>query len=239
MTRVVEKDGGFVDGSEESLGTIIKNAAIRKHPIYHPLDTNERSIVCLGLNSIIDLSAQYPERQTTLFNKKQWEDISNECPLYTLNDTLYRGVDEAANYVFNLYNSKKHSQLESNHTYLQCNPAIYSVNAPLVFTVQSTTRNWNFMYQQVITLKGQFNAELNDSFRDIDFCLYFYESLLMLQKHHGYLFTEDIDTSEWDMIVKFWGPVMERLFTGTGLRLKWGDTILTINDVTAMASVIF
>lgn len=118
---------------------------------------------------------------------------------------MYRGVDEAANSVFDLYNPK-----------------------------QSATRNWNLMYQQVISLKGQYNAELNDSFRDIDFCLYFYESLFMLQKHYEYLFTDDIDNSEWDMIVKFWGPVMERLFTGTGLRLKWDDTILTMDDVTTV-----
>ncbi|KAI7877317.1 uncharacterized protein EV154DRAFT_429448, partial [Mucor mucedo] len=60
---VVEKDGVFVDGSEESVVTIIKNAAIRKHPIYHLLDTNQQSIVwynSLGLNSIIDLSTRYP-----------------------------------------------------------------------------------------------------------------------------------------------------------------------------------
>ncbi|KAG2204299.1 hypothetical protein INT47_009341 [Mucor saturninus] len=124
------------------------------------------------------------EGQTTLFNKKQWEDISNTCPIYKFNDTLYRGVDEAANSIFNLYKSK-----------------------------HSTTRNWNLMYQQVITLKGQYNAELNDSFRDIDFY---------------------IDTSEWDMIVKFWNPVMERFFTGTGLRLKWSETILTMDDMTSV-----
>ncbi|KAG2204332.1 hypothetical protein INT47_009374 [Mucor saturninus] len=108
--KAVEKDGVFVDGSEETVGTIIKNAAIRKHPIYHLLDSNQQSIVCLGLNSIIDLSARYPERQTALFSKKQWEDISNKGPLYTLNDNLYRDVDEAANSVFNLYNSKQHTQ---------------------------------------------------------------------------------------------------------------------------------
>ncbi|KAG2204331.1 hypothetical protein INT47_009373 [Mucor saturninus] len=146
--------------------------------------SNNQSYGILGLNSILDLSAQYPERQTTLFNKNQWEDISNICPVYKFNDTLYRGVDEAANSIFNLYKSK-----------------------------HSTTRNWNLMYQQVITLKGQYNAELNDPFRDIDFY---------------------IDTSEWDMIVKFWDPVMERFFTGTGLRLKWSDMILTMDDMTSV-----
>ncbi|KAI7865051.1 uncharacterized protein EV154DRAFT_557271 [Mucor mucedo] len=109
----------------------------------------------LGLNSIIDLSAKHPERQTTLFSKKQWIDITSKCPPYTLDDTLYRSVDEAVNSFFDQYDSR-----------------------------HSTTRNWNSMYRQIITLKGQYNAELNDSFRDIDFCIYFYESLLMLQKYH-------------------------------------------------------
>ncbi|KAI8059686.1 hypothetical protein BDF21DRAFT_467413 [Thamnidium elegans] len=36
--------------------------------------------------------------------------------------------------------------------------------------------------------------------------------VLKLVKHHGYLFQEGIDVSEWDYVCKLWSPVMEKLF---------------------------
>ncbi|KAG1131418.1 hypothetical protein G6F61_006652 [Rhizopus arrhizus] len=45
------------------------------------------------------------------------------------------------------------------------------------------------------------------------------------------MFNENIDISESDFLIKFWGPVLERLFIGTILRLKWDDTLLTMKDI--------
>lgn len=39
-----------------------------------------------------------------------------------------------------------------------------------------------------------------------------------------------INASEWDYVVGFWGIVTGRLFHESGLRLKWGDTHLTVHD---------
>ncbi|RCI03069.1 hypothetical protein CU098_011517 [Rhizopus stolonifer] len=49
-------------------------------------------------------------------------------------------------------------------------------------------------------------------------------------KHQPHLFLEEVDTSEWDYVVGFWGIVTGRLFHGSGLRLKWGDTHLSVYD---------
>ncbi|KAG2216261.1 hypothetical protein INT45_006062 [Circinella minor] len=201
-TEVIEKDGVYVDGLEVSVGTKIKNAAIQKHPLYQHLDPNGQAIICLGLNSTLDLSAMYPERQTVLFNKKQWHDLTKMYLPRLFDGSSYAALGNVLEPIFNVYKDKK----------------------PI-------KRNWMDMYKKVISLQSQYNPELDDSFRDVDFCLYFYHSLLHLQKYHKYIFNDDVDKSEWDYIVKFWGPVLERLFVGTGLRLKWGDTVLTMKDV--------
>ncbi|CEP13594.1 hypothetical protein [Parasitella parasitica] len=49
-------------------------------------------------------------------------------------------------------------------------------------------------------------------------------------KHQPHLSLEEVDTSEWNYVVGFWGAVSGRLFHGSGLRLKWGDTHLTVHD---------
>ncbi|KAI7848352.1 hypothetical protein BDC45DRAFT_541064 [Circinella umbellata] len=190
-TEVIEKDGVYVDGLEVSVGTKIKNAAIQKHPLYHHLDPNGQAIICLGLNSILDLSAMYPERQTVLFNKKQWHNLTKMYLPKQFDGSSYATLGNVLEPIFNAYKDKK----------------------------------------TIISLQSQYNPELDESFRDVDFGLYFYHSLLHLQKYHKYLFNDDVDISEWDYMVKFWGPVLERLFVGTGLRLKWSDTVLTMKDV--------
>ncbi|CEG79960.1 hypothetical protein RMATCC62417_14362 [Rhizopus microsporus] len=70
---IVESDGIFLDGLGGSVETVIKNNAISKYPFYQQFDPNKQSIICLGLNSI--LSADFPESQSILFNKKQWRDL--------------------------------------------------------------------------------------------------------------------------------------------------------------------
>ncbi|CEP11105.1 hypothetical protein [Parasitella parasitica] len=45
-----------------------------------------------------------------------------------------------------------------------------------------------------------------------------------------HLFDDEVESSEWDFVVKVWGVVTERLFHGTNLHLKWGDTHLTVHD---------
>ncbi|PHZ15305.1 uncharacterized protein RHIMIDRAFT_289744 [Rhizopus microsporus ATCC 52813] len=74
---------------------------------------------------------------------------------------------------------------------------------------RSIKRNWRSIFNQVESLQGQHNPELDESFCDVSFCLYFYHSLLLLQKHHDCIFNNSINKLDWDFIVKFWGPVLE------------------------------
>jgi hypothetical protein len=83
------------------------------------------------------------------------------------------------------------------------------------------TANWLSAYDKLKKLQEKYDTEKNEEYVDIDFCLYFISTILTTMKHQRHLFAEDIDNSEWDYIVKFWGPVIERLYMHTGLRLKW------------------
>jgi hypothetical protein len=53
---------------------------------------------------------------------------------------------------------------------------------------------------------------------------------MLLIKDQPHLFVGNVDVSEWDYVVKFWGVVTEQLFCKTNLRLKRGDTHLTVHD---------
>ncbi|KAG2227067.1 hypothetical protein INT45_003797 [Circinella minor] len=184
-----------------SVGTMIKNVAISKYAGYQDLDLDSRSIICLGLNSILDLSADFPKSQTMLFNKKQWYQLNKLFPPKTFDTEIYNDIKDTLQPILNAYDQRK-----------------------------TMKRNWTAIFKEILSLQSKYNGELNEFFRDIDFCLYFFQSLLLLFKNHDYMFNENIDISEWDFLVKFWGPVLEKLFIGTGLRLKWGDTLLTMKD---------
>lgn len=76
----------------------------------------------------------------------------------------------------------------------------------------------------------QNDPKIDISKKDISFCIHVMLQILMTIKHEPALFSDTIDSSEWDYIVKFWGPITQRLFYFSGLRLKWGDTHLTLHD---------
>ncbi|KAI7894339.1 uncharacterized protein EV154DRAFT_398028, partial [Mucor mucedo] len=66
-----EDDGLYIGSCEESVGTLIKKAALNSYNDYHNLDYDEKSIVALGLNSIIDLS-HFSTPQKRLFSDSDW-----------------------------------------------------------------------------------------------------------------------------------------------------------------------
>jgi hypothetical protein len=81
--------------------------------------------------------------------------------------------------------------------------------------------NWISMYRKIKSLQEQYDTEEDEENENEDFCLFLFETVLKLIKHHHYLFQDGFDKSEWDYTCKLWSPIMERLFTGSGLRLKW------------------
>ncbi|KAG1166505.1 hypothetical protein G6F36_012918 [Rhizopus arrhizus] len=80
---------------------------------------------------------------------------------------------------------------------------------------KTSDENLKALYVQTKTLMEQNDPEID---------------ILMAVKHEPGLFSDTVNSSEWDYIVKFWGPITQRLFYFSGLRLKWGDTHLTLHD---------
>lgn len=79
------------------------------------------------------------------------------------------------------------------------------------------------MYKEIKSLERVYDHELKPENNDISFCIHFMLQVLLLTKQHPGVFTSLTDISEWDYIVKFWGPTLERLFYKPQLRLKWQE----------------
>ncbi|KAG1458793.1 hypothetical protein G6F56_006310 [Rhizopus delemar] len=86
------------------------------------------------------------------------------------------------------------------------------------------------IYKELKRLGNIYDHELDISHNDTSFCVHFLLQIMSIIKHQPHLFLEEVDTSEWDYVVGFWGIVTGRLFHGSGLRLKWGDTHLSVYD---------
>ncbi|KAL9536663.1 hypothetical protein MBANPS3_012471 [Mucor bainieri] len=57
-----------------------------------------------------------------------------------------------------------------------------------------------------------------------------YVTILESLLYDKYLYDEEGLFSETDLIVKIYGPILENVFKGSGLRLTWGDTISPFSD---------
>lgn len=194
--KVVECDKSFVPEKEESVGSVIKTKACTLRKEHHNLDSNGKAFVSLGLNSILDLSYEYPDAQSTLFNNRQWLYLKRTNKPKEYVSTEYAYISKILKPIFKTYNPAKTSD-----------------------------SNWKALYVQAKTL-----AEQNDPEKDISFCIHFMLQIQMAVKQEPDLFSDTVNSSEWDYIVKFWDPIKQRLFYFSGLRLKWGDTHLTLHD---------
>ncbi|KAG1055814.1 hypothetical protein G6F43_002252 [Rhizopus delemar] len=94
----------------------------------------------------------------------------------------------------------------------------------------SKKTSWTNIYKELKRLDNIYDHELDTIHNNTSFCVHFLLHILSIIKHQPHLFREEIDKSEWDFVVDFWCVVTERLFHGSGLRLKWGDTHLTVHD---------
>jgi hypothetical protein len=146
----------------------------------------------LGLNSILSLSFNYPEGQSTLFDAAQWRNLQSKF----------------------LPKKYKISQYDHIKNKLDSLLSCHKVG-------KSWGYNWTMLYRKTKALQKEYDAEENEEWEEEDFCLFFVELILKLQKHHAYLFNDNVDKAEWDYICKLWSPIMEKLFARSGLRLKW------------------
>ncbi|KAG2224390.1 hypothetical protein INT45_002929, partial [Circinella minor] len=81
--KVVEVDDVFVGNSSESVGTCIKNEALKLYPSYNNLDHSKKAVVELGLNSILDIFIGHATKtnsihppQSYLFSDAEWKELS-------------------------------------------------------------------------------------------------------------------------------------------------------------------
>ncbi|KAI9481531.1 MAG: hypothetical protein EXX96DRAFT_595278 [Benjaminiella poitrasii] len=63
------------------------------------------------------------------------------------------------------------------------------------------------LYVQTKTLTEQNDPEIDVSKKDISFGIHVMLQILMAIKHEPGLFSDTVSFSEWDYIVKFWGPI--------------------------------
>lgn len=97
-------------------------------------------------------------------------------------------------------------------------------------TNKTFNENWTAIYIQTKKLAEEYDPEINVTKKDISFCIHLILQIIMTIKFEPGLFSDAVDLSEWDYIVKFWGQITQRLFYFSGLRFKWGDTHLTLHD---------
>jgi hypothetical protein len=189
---VVDCDKVYVQDSSVSVGSIIKTEAYNFRSQYHSLSTHKKAIVSLGLNSIIDLSFAFPGSQSILMKSQQWSELRKKFKPKAYDVADYMYIKEVLQPVVKIYQGK------------------HTVHV-----------NWLNMYKKIKALESQYDPELNPSNKDVSFCLYLLLQVLLIIKHQPNIFNDQIDNSEWDFVVKFWGLITERLFYFTHLRLKW------------------
>ncbi|KAF7730684.1 hypothetical protein EC973_001633 [Apophysomyces ossiformis] len=69
----VENDNVFIDGLETSVATHLKHEALKLYNQYLTACDNKRTMISMGLNSILDLTDNYPHGQSALFTRSQYK----------------------------------------------------------------------------------------------------------------------------------------------------------------------
>ncbi|KAI8379790.1 uncharacterized protein BYT42DRAFT_340730 [Radiomyces spectabilis] len=99
--KFFEQDGIRPSGSELSVGTKIKRECIMKYPRYEILEDQDKSLVALGANSILDLSKPNSVHKE-LFSHQQWAHLLHQfrstCESNTTlleeNNSILRGIEK-------------------------------------------------------------------------------------------------------------------------------------------------
>ncbi|KAL9555501.1 hypothetical protein PS6_002816 [Mucor atramentarius] len=185
-----------------SVGTVIKREALCLRPNYHSVDVQSKAIVLLGLNSILGLSFKHPDAQTAFFHRAQWKQLRAHYPLKKYNVGDYTHISEFFSSIRDRYNKKK-----------------------------SFDVNWLNLYKELKRLDAKYDPNIEATHNDLNFCVHLMLQILSIIKYQPSLLEDQVDSSEWDFVVKFWGVVTERLVHATDLRLKWGDTHLTVHGI--------
>lgn len=133
--EVYEGDGVLVSGLDVSVGAHFKNAALKYRKSFKLIDVNKQTLVSLGLDSILNLSFQHSEAQTTLFSINQWKELKSIFPHTKYNVKEYDGVKKNVSQVAESYKSQK-----------------------------PWSSNWKVMHKKLKFLKTSFDLEENEEY---------------------------------------------------------------------------
>lgn len=126
--------------------------AVARHLNYHSLDSDGKAIVNLGLNSILDLSFQYPAAQTKLFQRDQRKQLNVLFLPKKYPVEAYDYIKELLSSLNNCYNKHK-----------------------------SKDTNWANIYKELKRLDNIYGHKLNTSHNDTSFCIYFLLCILFIE----------------------------------------------------------
>lgn len=101
-----EQGSIFVNGCSVSVGTVIKEEAIKKRAQYHSINCNGKAIVTLGLNSILDLSFDHPAAQVILFSRQQRHQLKTRFPNKCYPVEHYQYIKIAFQSIMKMYSSR-------------------------------------------------------------------------------------------------------------------------------------
>ncbi|KAI9356691.1 hypothetical protein BD770DRAFT_389921 [Pilaira anomala] len=105
----LEDDKVYVNGCSASIGTIIKREALHLRQRYHSLDIQDKAILSLGLNSILDLSFSKLDAQGKLFERSQWKQLRDRYPPKKYNVDYYTHLLKPLSSIRGIYDRKKSS----------------------------------------------------------------------------------------------------------------------------------
>ncbi|GAA5798396.1 hypothetical protein HPULCUR_003798 [Helicostylum pulchrum] len=189
---------------------------------FSDLSILDQTCTSLGINSILDLSYEFGEAQSTLFTEEQWSTLKSRFAVEEdqdadMDDNLIAIIDSFLRTVESMLTAKTSFSIKMNKL-----------------------SSW---------VEHAKNSRMLNS--EERFILFITQHLLKLYQKTSYLFNVEIDCSEWDFVLKsrltrYMVKVnklrdlmyfninlvekMEELFNNDALRTKWGDTVFKIGN---------
>lgn len=154
--------------------TVIKRKALEYRERYHSLNTSEKGVVSLGLNSILDVSFNSLDCQSKLFTNEEWLGLRKQYRPIRYNTTEYGRIRSMSQPVFEAYRKNK-----------------------------TFDTDWVKMYKEAKKLEKHYDPVFNPKHADIAFCIFFVLQVLSIIRYNPGLFDTAINSSEWDVLVKF------------------------------------
>ncbi|KAG0743931.1 hypothetical protein G6F57_005860 [Rhizopus arrhizus] len=70
---------------------------------------------------------------------------------------------------------------------------------------KSFDANWLNLYKELKRLNNDYDPNIQAEHSDLNFCIHLLLQIMPIIKNQPHLFNDEVDSSEWDFVVKFWG----------------------------------